>query len=49
VKKKYDKNIKKPQWVILKNFDNSINCLLEKDKPINFKNRLKRKIVSWLK
>lgn len=49
VKEKYDKNIKKPQWVILKNFDNSINCLLENDKPMNIKNRLKRKIVSWLK
>jgi Methyltransferase domain len=42
----YDKNQKDSQWVVLKSFDNSVNCLTQTDN--SFKSKLKRKINSWL-
>ncbi len=44
VNRYYDKNLKNSQWVILKSFDNGINCLTDPD--MRFKSRVKRKIAS---
>lgn len=38
--------VTKPQWVLLKNFDNSINCLNQQDKRL--KSKIKRKFSKWL-
>jgi SAM-dependent methyltransferase len=44
---RYDENLGEPQWVVLKSYDNKINCLNQIDQ--RFKSKLKRKINSLLK